>query len=288
MPELYTALSVPVEEDLLPLSALLHQRGVPHRIIEEGGRQVLQVENEEQAGRVRELYEAWRGGELEITLSRRRRSASAAGAPANAVWLRARVTLALIGLSVLGFALVYLFDAPGVVGLLSFNPFEIQGGRPVFSDMGVQYWRLVTPIFLHFGWLHIVFNCLWLWELGSRIEAVMGQFNMLMLCLVIALVSNLSQAAYGGVGIFGGMSGVVYGLLGFAWVAPLLQPRWPIQPPAPVMLLMLGWLVACLVGLVETLGFGAIANAAHVGGLLSGAFIGVIFGLASRSGGDSA
>ena len=82
------------------------------------------------------------------------------------------------------------------------------------------------------------------------------------------------------------MSGVVYGLLGFSWVAPLLQPHWRIQPAPTLMLFMVGWLVVCMVGLVQVLGFGAIANAAHLGGLLCGAVLGAAFGLLSRLAGD--
>jgi GlpG protein len=82
------------------------------------------------------------------------------------------------------------------------------------------------------------------------------------------------------------MSGVVYGLLGFSWVAPLLQPRWRIQPASTLMLFMVGWLVVCMVGLVQVLGFGAIANAAHLGGLLCGGMLGAAFGLLSRLAGD--
>jgi GlpG protein len=121
-----------------------------------------------------------------------------------------------------------------------------------------------------------------LWELGSKVERVMGSVNMLLLFMVIALVSNASQFVFGGPGLFGGMSGVVYGLLGFSWVGPLLQPRWLIQPAPAIMLFMVGWLVVCMVGLVEVLGFGAIANAAHLGGLLCGGLLGAAFGLLSR------
>ena len=113
-------------------------------------------------------------------------------------------------------------------------------------------------------------------------ERVLGHFNMFMLFLVIAIVSNVSQFGFGGAGLFGGMSGVVYGMLGFSWVAPLLQPQWSIQPSRSIMILMVGWLVACMLGVVEVLGFGAIANAAHVGGLLCGAVLGAVFGLFSK------
>lgn len=275
------ALSVPVDEDLLPLSALLHQRGLQHRIFEQDGSQVVMVGDDEAVHAVAALYRAWRGGEVTIELQqqprRRRRTTTLA-------WRLAPVTLLLIGLSVGGFLLLLLQAPVEWLARFTFTPFTLENGQVMFGRMGAEYWRLVTPAFLHFGWLHIVFNCLWLWELGGRVERVMGPVNMFGLFLVIALVSNSAQYLFGGPGIFGGMSGVVYGLLGFAWVAGRLQPRWAFQPAPAIMLFMVGWLVVCMVGLVEVLGFGAVANAAHLGGLLTGAALGVAFGLLSRFG----
>jgi GlpG protein len=283
MADFHPALNVDVGEDLLPLSTLLYQRGVAHRVFEDQGRQVLEVRNAGEVEGVRELYRAWRAGEVTIELTGKRpRQPLHSAVP----WRRAPVTIALIVLSIAGFLLFYLGAPLPWLSQLTFTPFEVVSGKPVFTTAQGQYWRLITPVFLNFGWLHIVFNSLWLWELGSRVERVMGQLNMLLLFLVIALVSNASQFAFGGPGLFGGMSGVVYGLLGFSWVAPLLQPRWPIQPAPAIVLLMVGWLVVCMVGLVEVLGFGAVANAAHLGGLLCGVVLGAAFGLLSRISGD--
>jgi len=277
MTDFHPALSVGVEEDLLPLSALLHQRGVVHRIFEDKGRQVLAVQRAAQAPQVLELYRAWRAGELRIELAGQ---GTHAPLQTTVSWRMVPVTTALILCSVAGFGLFYL-GATTLLGYLTFTPFQLVDGKPVFDSMHGQYWRLVTPAFLHFGWLHIVFNSLWLWELGGKVERVMGHLNMFGLFLVIALVSNGSQYAFGGDGLFGGMSGVVYGLLGFSWVAPMLQPAWRIQPTPALMLFMVGWLVLCMAGLVEVLGFGAIANAAHLGGLICGAVLGALFGLVS-------
>jgi GlpG protein len=282
----YIALSVAVEEDLLPLSALLHQRGVVHRIFEEGGKQVLEVQGgEQQARQVAALYHSWRRGDVQIELAQ---GHAPRVAPAGGFrWHDTPVTVTLILLSILGFLLVYLGAPLTWIAQLTFTPFTVVAGSPKFTSIDGEYWRLLTPAFLHFGWLHIVFNSLWLWELGKRVEKVMGSVNMAALFVVIALVSNTCQYVFGGPGLFGGMSGVVYGLLGFSWVAPLLEPRWPIQPPPAIMLIMTGWLVVCLVGLVEVLGFGAIANAAHLGGLICGGALGAAFGSLSRVAGKN-
>ena len=285
MQDTYHALSVALEEDLLPLSGLLHQHGVMHRIFEEGGRQIVLVGRQDQAQQVQDLYQAWRAGDVRIELTRH--AGQDTTIPMRTVLLNAPVTLALILLSIGGF-LMYLYTPMNWLNALSFSSSQVSDNQGLFQAIDGQYWRLITPAFLHFGWLHIVFNCLWLWDLGRRVEQVMGHLNMFMLFLVIAVVSNASQFEFGGGGLFGGMSGVVYGLLGFSWIAPQLQPAWPIQPPKAIMIFMVGWLVVCMSGMVEVLGFGAIANAAHLGGLLCGAVVGVVFAGFSRVDSDKA
>ncbi|MDG2046316.1 MAG: rhomboid family intramembrane serine protease [Halioglobus sp.] len=283
MQDSFQALNVALEEDLLPLSGLLHQHGITHRIFEEGGRQIVLVGREDQAQQVGNLYQAWRSGEVRLELIRDARQNTATSV--QPAVLSAPVTLALIVLSISGF-LMYLYAPISWVTGFSFSSSQINVSQSLVQAIDGQYWRLITPAFLHFGWLHIVFNCLWLWDLGRRIEQIMGHLNMFMLFLVIALVSNTSQFAFGGGGLFGGMSGVVYGLLGFSWIAPQLQPAWPIQPPKAIMIFMVGWLFACMSGLIEVLGFGAVANAAHLGGLLCGGVVGALFAVFSRLSSD--
>lgn len=281
----YTVVRVPASDNLLPFLVLLQQRRVPHRVYEAGGEQVLEVADPAQAESVLQLYRAWREGELRMEAT----PAAPAGAEqADSVLqvLAAPVTLLLMALSVGGFLLVYLRAPVSWLSLFTFAPFDLQGDGIRFGSMGSDYWRLITPAFLHFGWLHIVFNSLWLWELGHKVERTLGAVHMLGLFFAIALVSNASQYLIGGPSIFGGMSGVVYGLLGFSFAGARLQPRWDFEPSRPIMLLMVGWLVLCMVGVIEVLGFGAIANAAHVGGLLSGAALGAGMALLSRARAD--
>lgn len=279
----YAVLRVPAGEDLLPFLVLLQHRRVPHRVYEAGGEQVLEVADPAQAESVMRLYRAWNSGELQLDVAPQAPLVAQQGDSAQRV-LSAPVTLLLMALSVAGFLLVYLRVPTSWLSLFTFAPFALQGDAIRFGSMGTEYWRLITPAFLHFGWLHIVFNSLWLWELGNKVERTLGAVHMLGLFFAIALVSNACQYLFGGPSIFGGMSGVVYGLLGFSFVGARLQPRWAFEPSRPIMLLMVGWLLLCMVGFVEVLGFGAIANAAHLGGLLSGAVLGAGLALLSRVG----
>lgn len=283
----YTALRRDISEDLLPLSAILYQRGVDHRIFEEQGNQVLKVGREDQVEIVTGLYDAWRAGEVRI--ERVARAAPPGGAIGRGLKDGAGlapVTMLLIALSVGGFLLYYLRAPLEWLSLLTFTPFTLVDGQISFQDGSGQYWRLLTPAFLHFGWLHIAFNSLWLWEFGARVERVLGSLNMLLLFVTIALVSNTAQFLFGGPGLFGGMSGVVFGLLGFCWAGARLQPHWQFEPPRAIMVLMVGWLLFCMAGVVEILGFGSIANAAHFGGLITGLVLGGAFGFLSRSSHD--
>lgn len=197
---------------------------------------------------------------------------------------QAPVAFGLIALSAIVFLLVYQLRLLELVALFNFVPFApVPGGGIRFGTPGTEVWRFVTPTLLHFGWMHIAFNCLWLWEFGSRIEARVGSLNLLGLFLVSAIFSNSVQYFWSGPSIFGGMSGVVYALLGFLWSGALVNPGWVVPPPQPVIGFMLLWLVIGLVGALEFVGVGAIANGAHLGGLFIGLTLGAVFGLMSRA-----
>ncbi len=141
-----------------------------------------------------------------------------------------------------------------------------------------QIWRLVSPIFLHFiiaGLpIHLLFNMMWLWDLGGSIEKAKGANYLLAVVLITGVGSNLAQY-FSGVYIakqsnpFGGMSGVVYGLLGFIFVRRRFDPFFPLRLNDAIMNFMLIWLVLGFTGLV-----GSVANAAHLSGLIIGAGLG--------------
>jgi len=131
-----------------------------------------------------------------------------------------------------------------------------------------EVWRFVTPIFLHFNFLHILFNMSWLRSLGGAIEYVRGTRRFLILVTVIAVISNLAQLYWSGPA-FGGMSGVVYGLIGYAWMKGKTQPWLGIGLSSDQVVYSVLFLLLCMGG-----AFGPIANAAHVAGFVVGIVIG--------------
>ncbi|MCP4413237.1 MAG: rhomboid family intramembrane serine protease, partial [Gammaproteobacteria bacterium] len=80
-----------------------------------------------------------------------------------------------------------------------------------------QIWRLLTPVFLHFMVIHILFNMMWLWDLGGLVEKRQSALFLLFFVVSIGIMSNVIQFLASGPA-FGGMSGVVYGLLGYTWI----------------------------------------------------------------------
>ncbi len=144
-----------------------------------------------------------------------------------------------------------------------------------------EVWRLVTPIFLHFGLVHLLFNMTMLWQLGATVEARRGMWRYLAFVLACAVASNLAQYAVGGTHwengplihsspLFGGMSGVLYGLFGYIWMKSRYEPALGLSLSPQLVVWMIVWLFVCITGVV-----GPVANFAHFAGLIVGVIIGV-------------
>ena len=185
-----------------------------------------------------------------------------------------RVTAGLIGISLAVGLLSRLGDDPRVLSPLFITRYYASEGVFLSEVFHGQIWRLITPIFIHFGILHLLFNMLWLKDLGSMIEKVFRSRLILALVMVIGVSSNLAQFLYSGPS-FGGMSGVVYGLLGFVWIKSKFDPTCPIRLHQQTVTMMIIWLLLCMAGVMED-----IANAAHVVGLL----VGMLWGFVSAKG----
>ena len=133
-----------------------------------------------------------------------------------------------------------------------------------------EIWRLLTPMFIHYGVWHIVFNMLWLKDLGGAIEHREGSVRFTAMVVVLALCSDVAQYFVGSP-FFGGMSGVVYGLFGYVWLRSARDPASGYRVANQTIGIMLGWFVLCVVGIIPH-----VANTAHGAGLAVGAVWGWI------------
>ena len=274
------ALRLPLQIDLSAFLALLQRLQVPHRVTEEAGEQLLWVPGEQLAEQVRELYGRYPQGD-----AGEQEPAPSAGFVQTLK--DSPLTTAMLGLTLLIAALTLLGENIALIHWLSFVDFRIQGDYIYFSYLretlqSGQWWRLLTPMLIHFGLLHLAMNALWYWVLGRRIEARQGPWVLLGLTLVFGLSANFAQYLYAGPSLFGGLSGVLYGLLGHCALFQRLAPNAEYRLPPGLLVLMLGWLLLCMTGIFELLQLAAIANAAHVGGLLAGCLTGLAGGALAR------
>jgi GlpG protein len=185
------------------------------------------------------------------------------------------VTAGLIAICVVVFLASGMGEKLDIVSLFTFVPLTpVRGGYIPGSVSAIwegQPWRLLTPMFLHFGWLHIVFNMWWLKDLGTAIERVFSARYLFFFVVTVALISHVLEYMMSGPRIFGGMSGVVYGLFAFIWIRGRLDPSFPYRLPQQLVTFMLIWLALGFTGWV-----GPIANWVHLGGLLTGAAWGFV------------
>ncbi|NIB41131.1 rhomboid family intramembrane serine protease [Pseudomaricurvus alkylphenolicus] len=275
--------------NLTPLLRLLQSRGVVYRVTEERGQQCLWVADSQVAGQVRDFVHSEQFAQLNLTRGERDSGSLEASGDFLLIRLirfagllqRLPVTVVLILLGCAG-ALLMEFDRQlQWVGLLTFQPIQVVMGSVTAASLGYglqegQWWRLLTPVFLHFGLFHILFNSLWIWEFGRRIELVFGSPRLVWYFLFIGVLSNLVQYIWQGPSLFGGLSGVVYGLLGFLWIYHRRNPHPGLFVQPGIIGFMLLWMAMGMFGVVDVFIAGSVANAAHFGGLVAGMLLGAL------------
>ncbi|WP_432474019.1 rhomboid family intramembrane serine protease [Amphritea sp. HPY] len=262
-------LRVGLDEDLSGFTAILWQHKIPHRVLEQDGSQLLLVPRNVNAEQISHLFDLWQQG---ADLSGLQVSRAGAG-NRLAIW-RSKLSILLIVSSALITLLVSQGQNLELMRWFTIVDFQVRGEQIYYPSLMTtitdgQLWRLFTPAFMHFNLPHILFNLLWVWVVGRRIELLLGLPSLLLIFMFSALSSNLAQFWVSGP-MFGGMSGVVFALLGFAWLWDRRNPQQKIGLPPALMGFMLFWLVLGFTGFLEGVGLGAIANTAHLIGLLSG------------------
>lgn len=134
-----------------------------------------------------------------------------------------------------------------------------------------QYWRFVAPIFLHVNALHVGMNMLNLLLLGIFLERIMGHLRFLFIYLVTGIISVIASFYFAPQEISVGASGAIFGLVGAYSMFVLIHRRAFLYGGIPSLL----WL-ALVIGANLSVGLFIqnVDNYAHVGGLVSGCWLG--------------
>lgn len=135
------------------------------------------------------------------------------------------------------------------------------------SVAGGEWWRVITPGFLHLGLIHIGLNMYLLYILGRMLEPELGAAQMLAVYVTSLIAGSLGALVLEPTTPSAGASGAIFGLMGMALViARTRRIREAFQ--------QIGILV--LLNLVITFGASGISKGAHLGGLIGGMICGVI------------
>ena len=164
--------------------------------------------------------------------------------------------------------------------------FPVGDGMSCVVEAGRSWETLVTSMFLHGGWLHVLGNCWFLWIFGNNVEGAMGHFRFLGFYLVCGIAAAAAQivADPGSAVPMVGASGAISGVMG-AYI--VLYPR--VRVHTLVFLLIFffrmtfpAWAVLGLWFLVQLANaqleqVGGVAVVAHIGGFLAGALLIFVF-----------
>lgn len=187
----------------------------------------------------------------------------------NYTYLRYSPTVYIIGICILFYFVEVAFSGsldPSVNALFALGALN---GPAVFAG---QWWRMLTSVFLHGGVLHIAFNMWALFNLGILGEILYGRRNYIILFLLCGLGGSALSIMWHPNQVGVGASGAIFG------VAGALLPALKFQKNPRIAAALRGSFSSIGLFVIYNLLFGAaipfIDNAAHLGGLLTGAVAG--------------
>ena len=138
-----------------------------------------------------------------------------------------------------------------------------------------QWWRFITPIFLHGSWQHLLVNALSLWQIGVSLERIYGSRKFFVIFIVAGVFGNLFSFLLSPTSSLGA-SGSLFGLVGAGLVFPLRFHR-HINPEDRRKILSQLTTVTFFNLMIGYLLRGVVDNWAHIGGLAGGAFVALFF-----------
>lgn len=183
-------------------------------------------------------------------------------------WSLAPVTVTLVVIQVL----VYL--AMSLVGGSTNPAVLVRFGAlvPALLQAG-QWWRLVTPVFVHIGFTHLLINSLTLYFLGLYIEQLFGHWRMVVIYFVSAIIGNLCSAYWLAGSLAAGASTAIFGLFGaFLMLGESFRDNLALRQ------LSRQFLILVLLNVGTDLLVPGIDLAGHIGGLVGGFLMAYVVG----------
>jgi rhomboid protease GluP len=173
------------------------------------------------------------------------------------------VTLVILGINVVVFLLMIFAGGSTNPRVLldfgaSFSPYFRRG----------EYWRLVMPMFLHIGWLHLFVNSYALFILGPILERVYGPGRFALLYVAAGMGSSALSMSMSRSVVAAGASGAIFGIAGAMLVAGYLHRD--VIPPRWGRALGRGILPFIVINLILGFSIKGIDYWGHLGGLLTG------------------
>ncbi len=277
------------DKDARTFGDFLYVQGIENEAERDGSRWVIWIHSDDQIPAALKLFEEFRANPNDVRFQ--------AGSPAEKLRQQARandeayrkrvvpgkklfpgftsdgfglVSYALIVASVIVFFRSQMGNNLESVSKLLIKDVEFAGDSvkwfPGFPELRRgEVWRLMTPILLHFGFPHILFNMLWLRDLGCMFEARLKSWYFLVFVVVVAVISNLAQFQVTKSPFFGGMSGVNYALIGYVWIRGRFDPAAGLHLDRQSLIFALIFFGLCFTPIIPR-----VANAAHVAGLVVG------------------
>lgn len=138
-----------------------------------------------------------------------------------------------------------------------------------------EWWRLITPIFLHIGFTHLVFNSLIIYFLGAEVEMIIGHFRYFILYFTSGILGNIASFALNN-SVSAGASTAIFGIFASTLVLAKLYPY-----HTGIQLLSRNYLTLIILNVVFGLFSASTDNAGHIGGLVGGYLM--MYALSSRN-----
>ncbi|KAF2087257.1 rhomboid-domain-containing protein [Saccharata proteae CBS 121410] len=134
-----------------------------------------------------------------------------------------------------------------------------------------QWYRFITPIFLHAGIIHIVFNLLVQMTIGRDIEILVGSVRFFLLYFASGIFGNVLGANYAANGMASvGASGAILGLIAITLLDLLYSWKERESPKKELLFILLDIVIGFIIGLLP-----GVDNFAHIGGFLMGIGVGI-------------